>query len=156
MHPDRAADFDCDAVQFGVAGDAEPSVFSLVWSITWVLRDGEAGMSSRITGNRLAIALAAVAIVFFAREARAQVLYDWIDSGGGSYHTAANWFPGAGAPPGPNDGAAFGLPAAYTVSFFIQPFSLIPVKVSDIYVVNGDVTFDQSNGSNSASIGRYR
>ena len=55
-------------------------------------------MSASSPLRRFAIVLAALAVFAHAREASAQVLYDWINSSGGSYHSAVNWFPGAGAP----------------------------------------------------------
>jgi T5SS/PEP-CTERM-associated repeat protein len=89
-----------------------------------------------MTSSRFAIVLVALAGWPSAREVSAQVLYDWINPSGGSYHSAVNWFPGAGAPPGPNDGAGFGLAAKYTVDFFSD------ATISDVDVFNGDVTFD--------------
>jgi T5SS/PEP-CTERM-associated repeat protein len=95
-------------------------------------------MSDSCRSRRIAIVLAALMMLTSAGETSAQVFYDWINPSGGSFHTAANWFPGAGAPPGPDDGAGFGLAATYTVNFFSS------VTVSDVDVSNGDVTFDSS------------
>src|SRR5262245_26225218 len=96
---------------------------------------------SATSTSRFGVVLVSLAIWIYTREASAQVLYDWINSSGGSWHTAANWFPGAGAPPGPNDGAAFGLASTYTVSISE------PTAVSDIYIVNGDVAFEVCSAS---------
>lgn len=99
---------------------------------------------SRIT-RRLCLMIAKLSITFFAalvvpRLAHAQVLYFWNNPSGGSYGSAVNWFPGAGAPPGPSDGAEFGLAATYTVNFFSD------FTVSDAYVVAGNVTWDLGQG----------
>lgn len=45
-----------------------------------------------------------------------QTTFSWINSGGGSYHTAGNWSP-AGGPPGDDDIAQFNLAGSHTISF---------------------------------------
>ncbi len=73
--------------------------------------------------------------------AHAQTTFNWLNTSGGSYHTAGNWTPGGG-PPIFDDFARFGLNSTYTVSFANNGTQTI-----DFQVRGGNVTFSYLNGT---------
>ncbi|HMO16373.1 MAG TPA: hypothetical protein PKA83_19805, partial [Pirellulaceae bacterium] len=70
-----------------------------------------------------------------ASTASAQTTYHWLNTSGGSYHTAGNWTP-AGGPPLVNDSARFSLNQTYTVTFGNNG-----TQTKDFQVRGGNVTF---------------
>lgn len=78
------------------------------------------------------IAVAAICICF-STEAAA-VTYDWNNSAGGTYSTAANWAP-IGVP-GANDFAQLSTGGAFTIAFSTSP------SVNTLTQTQGDVTLD--------------
>src|SRR5262245_3812215 len=89
--------------------------------------------------NRILIAAFSFALLTmsgFCAEASAQLFYTWKNPAGGNYGSAANWLPGAGAPPDAIDGAEFGLNSMYSVDFFSD------FAVSDVAVSAGNVSWD--------------
>ena len=93
-----------------------------------------------LRSRRRVLPLAVLAITVFASEASAQLFYAWNNPSGGSYSSAVNWFPGAGALPGIDDGAEFGLLATYVVDFFSD------AAINDVLVSNGVVTWNLGAG----------
>jgi T5SS/PEP-CTERM-associated repeat protein len=83
--------------------------------------------------------LSALSAILSAGAIRAQTTFHWLNTGGGSYHTAGNWTP-AGGPPIFDDFARFGLSTSYTVSFANAGTQTIDFNVS-----NGNVTFAYLN-----------
>lgn len=68
-----------------------------------------------------------------------QTTFHWLNTSGGSYHTAGNWTP-AGGPPIFDDFARFGLSTTYTVTF-----ANAGTQTIDFNVNNGNVTFAYLN-----------
>ncbi len=68
-----------------------------------------------------------------------QDTFHWLNTSGGSYHTAGNWTP-SGGPPLFDDFARFGLSSTYGVSFANNGTQTI-----DFRVTNGNVTFSYLN-----------
>ena len=67
--------------------------------------------------------------------ARGQTTYHWLNTSGGSYHTAGNWTP-VGGPPLFNDSAWFSISPTYNVTF-----SNNGTQTKDFQVRGGNVTF---------------
>jgi T5SS/PEP-CTERM-associated repeat protein len=65
----------------------------------------------------------------------AQTTYHWLNTSGGSYHTAGNWTP-AGGPPLVNDTARFSLSQTYNVTF-----TNVGTQSRQFEVRGGNVTF---------------
>ncbi len=66
--------------------------------------------------------------------------FDWSNTLGGTFSTAANWTP-AGGPPGSGDTARFSLPNTYTVTFSNSPF------LNGLTQTQGVVTLNLNNAT---------
>lgn len=79
--------------------------------------------------------LLALGLAIGPNRLHAQTTFHWLNTNGGSYHTASNWTP-AGGPPIFDDSARFGLSTPYTVTF-----SNAGTQTKNFQVSNGNVTF---------------
>ena len=90
--------------------------------------------------QRHRVFLAAALLSICAASSVDAATYDWSNTSGGTFNTAANWTP-AGGPPGSNDTARFSLATAYTINFGNS------ATVNTLTQTQGDVTLNLNNAT---------
>lgn len=101
-----------------------------------MLKFTKAIRTKRVLRKKFMIALS---LVISSGSLHAQTTFHWLNTSGGSYHTASNWTP-AGGPPIFDDFARFGLSSTYTVTF-----SNAGTQTQNFDIRNGNVTFAYLN-----------